>query len=274
MKEVSVNQSQQSTRRVEFFELDGVQRENLAICNFGDSGTGKTRLIATAPGPVGVIPLDRKTRATVERVRKDLFPDKKILFPREDFIRHGEPMKLAMMSPDESIKYYRTHVNKVKDAAYSLAERKDIKTIAIDSGSQLWEDILFANYGRNQKIMPRDRGSANQEMKDFLNSIQNKHLIITHRSREMWVNDKPSGEFDVAGFNDIGYYVNLLIEHRLRQKPKKGDGNFQVRVKMCQARAGLMFDDRDEIESLTDELITFQNIAVAVYPDSDFGDWE
>jgi hypothetical protein len=277
MKEVSVNQPM--NRRVEFFELDGVQRENLAICNFGEHGSGKTRLIATAPGPVGVVPLDIKTRGTIERVRHELCPDKKILFPKQDYIRHADPMKLAMMDHESSMKYYRQHVNSIKDAAFSLAERKDVKTIAIDNGTQLFEDMMYACYGRTLKIMPRDRGEVNQEIKNFLNSLQHKHLIITHRAAEIWRGpegkEKPTGEYRLKGFSDMGYYVNLLLEHRCNEeKWKEGEPRFSIHVHMCQARASLMFDDREEIESLTDELITFQNIAVAVYPDSDYGDWE
>lgn len=243
------------------FDLLGpsITAERLAICNFGEHGTGKTRLIATAPD-VGVIPLDRKTRGTIERVRKEISPNSQIWFPKADYIRHEDPMALAMLPPEESMKYYRKHVNKIKDACWTLADPKHpCRTIAIDSGSQLWEDILFANYGRNQKIMPRDRGSANQEMKDLLNSIQGKHLIVTHRSKEVWKNDKPTGRNDVAGFADIGYYCNVLVEHERNER----SGEFSLSARMCQANAGLHGDAGRKM--LIDSEITFLGLVMKVY---------
>lgn len=249
---------------VEFECLNGhLTPEKLAICNYGEHGTGKTRLIATAPD-VGVIPLDRKTRGTIERVRAELNPTGRIWFPKIDFIRQANPMALAVMSPEDSIKYYRKHVDRIKDACWTLADPKHpCRTIGIDSGSQLWEDILFANYGRNQKIMPRDRGSANQEMKDLLNSLQGKHLIITHRAREVWKNEKPTGTFDVAGFADIGYYVNVLVEHERGER----DGKFSLSARMCQANASLHGDAGRKM--LEGDDITFLSLAMKVYGDGD-----
>lgn len=253
---------------IEFAEAPVSYSEKMAVCNFGEHGTGKSRLGVTMPGRIGVIPLDRKTRGTIIRDRQIINPTKKILLPKEDFIRHAQPMQLAMMTPEKSIEYYRKHVNAIKNACWTLAECKDVQSIFIDSGSQLWEDILFANYGRNQKIMPRDRGSANQEMKDLLASLQDKHLMITHRAKEIWKNEKPSGVNDVAGFADMGYYVNVLAEHT--RHPKSGE--FHLSVRMCQANAALHGDAGKNL--LTGDDITFQMLAMNVYPDSDPGDWE
>lgn len=260
---------------VEFTSLNGqVTPEKLALCNYGAPGTGKTRFLVTAPGPIGVIPLDRKARGTIERARLELCPDKQIIFPKQDFIRHENPLQLTLMNPEESKTYYRQHVNAIKRATYTLAEMPDskCKTIAIDSGSQLFEDIFYANYGRNLKIMPRDRGDSNQEMRDFLNSLQHKHLIITHRASEIWRGpegkEKPTGEFKHKGWTEIGYYVNVLVENARNE----GDGEFVMNVAMCQANASLHGDSGQKV--LTGDAITFQMLAMLIFPESKWEDWE
>lgn len=259
--------------------LDGAYADHISMCNYGEHGTGKTRLIVTAPskdssGAVGVVPLDSKTRATIRDARRELsLEHKRFKFPAEDFIRHQQPMALAMMKPEEAIKYYRKHVNKIKDACWTLAEDKQVSTIAIDSGSQLWEDVLYAHYGRSQRILPRDRGPANQEMRDLLNSLQDKHLIVTHRSKEVWRNDKPTGLREPSGYSDMGYYVNVLAEHEHNQKPDRArNWRFSLSVRMCQARAALQGPDGENL--LTDDSITFAALAMNIFPDSSPEDWE
>lgn len=244
-------------QRPKFVELTDVSPDKLSIANYGEAGTGKTELIATMPDPIGVIPLDRKTRRTLARAKEKY--GKRIFFPEQDFVRHAKPMELAMMKPEEAITYYTRHLNAIKDAIFTFAERKDIQSIAIDSGTQLWEDILFAHFGRAQRIMPRDRGAVNQDMKDILNSLQDKHLMITHQATEVWKNDKPTGKFEWAGFSKLDYYVNVIVEHTYKA------GEFGLTVRLCQDRPDLIGE-----KILTDEAINFEMLATTIYPD---GDW-
>ena len=102
-------------QRVQFTEAEPAKGDKLAICNYGEHGTGKTNLIATAPD-VGVVPLDRKTRATIAKARETFGITSRIWFPKDDYIRTGNAMELALMTPEQSMVYYRKHVNLIKDA--------------------------------------------------------------------------------------------------------------------------------------------------------------
>src|SRR5580765_2956438 len=168
-------------QRVEFTDIAETVADKLAIAGFGRGGSGKTRFIATMPGKVGVVPLDRKCRRTLKRAIEELGIKKgKIVLPKKDLVRLENPMRLAMMNNEAAQLFYREHMNAVKDCVFSLAERSDIDSICIDTGTQLAEDMLFANYGRDQKIMPRDRGTFNSEMKQLLASVQHKHVFLAH----------------------------------------------------------------------------------------------
>lgn len=275
---------------IEFIELTGDEQDKFSIASRGGQGTGKSRLAATMPDPIGVIPLDRKTRATVAKISKEL--GKKILIPKEDFIRVGNPMQLAMMQDDCgkskkmefgsvmpdccSSHFYRWHVNRIKEAAFKFAEMPDkkCKSIVIDTGSQLSQDVLFACYGRTQKIMPRDRGMYNEEMKNIIDSISGKHLLITHKEKEIWKNEKPTDETRASGFGEIGYHVNVEIRHYRGKPVSQDDGSkwkpFLIDIDQCQANAALV----GERKALEDEAISFQQLAMLVYPDSDSDAWE
>ena len=253
-------------------DIQSTVGDAIIMAIYGPEGSGKTRMLATAPGPLGIIPLDRKTRWTINKMAKEL-GRKDIFMPPDDFIRHANPIQLSLMKGGEAEKYYGEHVKRVMEAAYKLNQHPDIRAVGLDGGAQLWEDILFKHYGRNQRIMPRDRGAANQEMRDLLNSLQEKNLVITHKSREVWRNEKPTGDLDVAGFNDIGYYTNVLVEHSYQPAVSKAKNwHFSLSVRMCQANASLQGTDGQDL--LTDGDIGFQALACQVYPDSNWEDWE
>jgi len=261
--------------------------DKLALGIFGEQGSGKTRFGITAPDPIGIIPLDRKSRATVKRISEEL--GKKVVMPVHDFVRTENPMKMAMLKPTCgqsvdikltdaapryccAIHYYRWHVNRIKSAAYTLYNNPGIRSIMIDTGTQLWEDILFAHFGRSERVMPRDRGPANQEMIEFLNCLSGKHLIITHKAREIWRNDKPTGRFDWAGFPHLGYHTNVIAEMVCDETKAEGtEGRFYLNMHLCQDNPDIQGPGGKKL--LMDEQINFQTLAYSIYPDQDPDQW-
>lgn len=250
-------------------------QDQLAIAVFGLAGSGKTRFCCTAPDPIGFIPLDRKTRRTVERVSREL--GKTVVMPEQDFVRVENPMKLAVMDVTEAKKWYRAHVNRIKEAAFRLYDHKQIRSIVIDSASQLWEDMLFAEFGRAQRIMPRDRGAVNQEMIDLLNCLGGKHLILTHKASEIWSGSgdsaRPTGKYEWKGFPHLGYHVNVIAELVCNEhKGPADEGRFTLNVVMCQDNPDIQGPGGKSL--LQDASISFQMLALQIYPDSNLEDWE
>jgi len=240
----------------------------LAIGLYGQQGSGKTRFCCTAPDPIGFIALDRKARKTVMKTASEL--GKTVVMPTDDFIRVANPQALASMQIDAAMKHYRAHVDQIKLAAFKLYSHKDIRTIVIDTGSQLWEDMMFANYGRNQRVMPRDRGPVNQEMIDLLNALSGKNLIITHKADEIWTGDgdkaKPSGKFKHAGFRHIEYHINVMAEMVCDERKSRDDeGRFYMNVKMCQDNPDIQGPNGTKL--LIDEEISFPMLAMKIYGD-------
>lgn len=263
-----------AAQKVEFEPLVIGEPDKLFIGVFGRAGTGKTRLMATAPG-LGVIPLQRKTRPTIEQVLKDLYPDRKVWWPKDAdaFYKYKNPMEMSMMGAEESKTFYRALVDKVKYACWSLLDIPEVKTIGIDSGYTLYQMIVAAHYGRTSKFSELRVAwePPNTEMRTLLESLQSKHVVFTTESKEAWQgsgkNSVSLGWDEPSGYKSIGYEANALVETRYTVR----DG-FWFDVKMCQDRAALQGEQGQKL--LQGELCEFKFLAKELRPDSDLEDWE
>ena len=265
----------------------------LRIATFGRPRTGKTHFAATAPDPIGVVPLDRNTRATLAKDMAALGKD--VYIPDQDFIRVGDPLALTAFQDKnerEGKKHYRAHVDRVKQCIWEMIVHPDVRTVVIDTGTALWEDILCANLGRSIQLKPLSRTVPNYEMQDLINSC-GKHLIITHRASDVWESvpdpEKPgqykdvrTGRYKLSGFSHLEFFCNITIEHfRLEENltevvnGKKvvvmPAGAFGARVSNCQAQPELI-GDLDS--TLWNSDVTFAKLGVMVYPETSEEDWE
>jgi hypothetical protein len=154
-------------------------------------------------------------------------------------------------------------VDRFKHAAFRLLDMPEVRTIVIDSGTHLYEDMLFACYGRDEKIMPLDRKVVNREMREFLAVLAQKHLIITHESKEVWRLDRPTGRHEATGWKHIGYFASIELE--MEFDPAAEDGPFFLSVRKCQENVTLVGRER----LLRNGDITFANVAALVWPDAE-----
>lgn len=245
-------------------------RDNLFLGIFGRAGTGKTRLMATAPG-LAVVPLQRKTRPTVEQVLRELYPGRTVWWPKdaEVFYKYAKPMEVAMMDLEESKKFHRDLVDKIKAACWKLLENKDVRTIGIDSGYQLYQLIVAAWYGRSMRFSAEKTAwePPNTEMRTFLESLQTKHLIVTTESKEAYAKKEALGYDEPAGYKQLGYDTNILVETRFSVEE-----GYWIDVRMCQDRAELQGSPGQRL--LSAEMIEFKYLAKEIRSDSEVEDWE
>lgn len=263
------------------FSDDTTPADKHCFSVFGGPGSGKTRFCCTAPDPIGFVSLDRKSRKTVDKVRQEL--GKTVIMSDPDLVKPLQPMKLAMLKPNCEVKavstatnkpapmccavhHYRWQVNRIKEAVYALHDHPAIRTIVIDGMALLWDDILFAEFGRTQKIMMRDRANPNREMKEFIGSLSDKHLILTHEAKQVYKNDKPTGKFESAGWNKTGYNVNCEVEFvNDETKGEEDEGRFYIDVHRCQSNPNIQGPGGRKL--LVDDQINFDYLAMQIDPD-------
>lgn len=205
---------------------------------FGVEGTGKTELATTMPcteGVIGVIALDKKCKRTFEMASAKN-PSIRYIANTQPFISDKEMVKMSMLgdleSPtdknkreadiEEAKAVYSKVLERVFDAAGSLAGSNKVESVVTDTTSQLWNWILYASFGRTSKIPPVSRGAANQLMIDYVNLLRSKNTLFIHRASEIWEPDgfdsqgkekrKPSGRYEPQGFKDMGAYITANLE--------------------------------------------------------------
>lgn len=294
---------------VQIEELNTDTREPLSIAIHGKGGVGKTRFGMTMPAPIGVVPLGKKCRATVEQARKEF--GKRVLMPKQDLVRLDNPLFVASLKAacnQASLKidlereqpkccaihYFRWHVDRVKSVIYRFAAMPDeqCKSILIDDGSILYEDIQFANHGRrddslfeSKKVVQRDRASDFAEMREIWNACARKHVVMIHRSKPIWKDNTDTGRVGLRGWADTPYeasvtlrlesnaddIANLLKSKKDTERRKAGEMQvqFSAVVEMCQANAAAIGERVDE-----SDFVTFPYIATLVYPNTELEDWE
>ena len=280
----------------EVLTTSGIQPLVMSIT--GPPGGGKTRLAATAPGDIAILPTHRKVYPTASAVAERL--GRRIIVPKEKFDRNSNPLwqskALAVCDNDKLFPDIdkdqprcctkhaaRWTADREKRAMQRMMALPSVKTGLIDSGTHLYEDVVFACYGRDEKIMPLDRKVANKEMREFLESLTatNKNLIITHEAQEIWEEygqpdakgnrkSRPTGKFKPSGWKHIGYFVSIELEVVIDEAVAAGEGRYRLDVKKCQENAALV----GRVGLLTDDGITFQNVAAAIWPDADPEVWE
>lgn len=270
-------------------------KTKLHICMFGPHGSGKSTFMATCPG-CAVIPLDDKTRYVVEKKSQELGVP--VLMPPEDLVREtGKAMrsgwgsKLEMTDVEykkyltESKKIYRAHVDRVKEMTWAIYDHPDVKTVCIDLFGQFYQDVLYAHYGRiGHKILTMDGGKtykdtkdADQEVIDFLNSLSEKHLVLTHKNKDWYENNVNTGKQGPDGFKYIGNHTNLLIESECNRfwNPNSTKEEFQWHWAMSIRKSMHNTDAEGENghRVLKDEMISFPMLALQVFPDADLEDF-
>lgn len=264
----------------------GGQEEKLIVICWGVDHSGKSRLGATGPATVGYVPLDRKTRATAEKTSKQ--HDKRILMPVQDFVQDSikgvRTIKEATEKDEKDLakmveatkSTYRAQVNKIMECAHTLYDCKDVNLIEIDLFGQFYEWMKYAYYGRTGNVvkkvtggkMYKDTSDADQEIIDFVNSLSGKHLILTHKSSDEYVNNVQTGNTIWKGFKHLGHSCNLQVEMVLN---KKYDANSDKPDRFWHYGLNIVKSlHKPELEGeagqlvLMDDMITFDNLKALV----------
>ena len=177
--------------------------------------SGKTHFSLTAPDPIGYISLDMGLEGVVHK-----FKHKRIQVFEYD---------VPLPTPDdaEPVDYLKLW-GEVRRTYTSLLITKEVRTVVVDTGTELWELNRLARFGKLSNIKPHHYGPVNAEYRQLIKLAFNsdKNLIIIHRLKDQYINDKRTGELERAGFKDTGFQVqcNALVYF------DEEEGEFKLKV--------------------------------------------
>ncbi len=198
--------------------------------------SGKTRLALTSKKPLGYIAVeiggeegvvDQFIPPDVEsfdgiqivKIRMDdpVYPN------REDFKADKAGEKDYNEAVSEAVQNAAAPALDAFYAAY-YASLGSMETTVVDTGSDLWELMRLANFGRLEKIPQLAYGQLNKSMDKLIDDAFSAQgsLILIHHMTEKWENyvdeksgkerGKPSGVFVMSGYKGIPKKVQAVVE--------------------------------------------------------------
>lgn len=183
-----------------FIDAKTMQTKRRLIASIaGPQKSGKTHLSLTAPGPVAFYDMDIGVEGVVEKFAKE----KKIYVSQYDYRMLKGPDPAAIIRMWEKMK---------EDFIWGL-QSPEIATAVVDTGTEMWELIRMARFGKLTQVQPYHYGPVNAEFRDLIRLAytSGKDVIFTHKMKAEYINDKRTGNLERSGFSDMGFLVQINI---------------------------------------------------------------
>jgi hypothetical protein len=229
----------------------------------GQQKCGKTELGLSLPDPVYILNLNFGLAGVVE---KHVKAGKKI------YVKNIQ-IPYTKELPGQAFTILSTAAaEKWREAVLSLMEAlndKEVKSIFIDTGSELWDLLRIARLGKLTQVLPVQYAAVNAEFRQLLQILLTcgKNVVLSHKVKPEYVNDQKTNRFERAGFGDIGFDVQ--VELRLERDLKAdGDNQFVLTFMDCRANKNL------KGQSLRGLDCQFLKVVKLIYPDTTEEDWK
>lgn len=235
-------------------------RKRLIISVEGLRKNGKTNFALTAPGPIGYMNFDDSLEGVVEK-----FADKKDIFPFD----YKLPFSLALPGTPSG--------NTLADSAKKVWEKfvidfreviKQTRTAVVDTCSESWELIRLARLGKLASVLPHQYVAVNAEFRELLRlaSDSDCNLILLHKLKPEYKDDKKTGNYERAGFGDVDFVVQLILR---AYKDPKAEGLDQFRMKIAACRHNPLLEGMEFVGEDCD----FSKVAAKV-TGTEEGEWK
>lgn len=213
--------------------------DRLVISVGGPEKFGKNHVAFTAPDPIFCQTIDPGTEGVVKKYLKG-----GSLGLNKDIQLGGGASGYGIEISEDDI----TDPNKLATAAQPVWEQwvtdylyalDNARTVVWDTESDAWELIRLARLGELAPKTGRDRGNVwgpvNAEYRRLLRMAfdKNVNMIIIQKLKDVYVNDKKTGNKDHKGFSDVGYIVQMII------RAQRQGNQFSVLVNDCRLRPEL-----------------------------------
>ena len=248
----------------------GIRNKRLVVAVEGREKDGKTSFALSAPAPIAIFNLDTGLEGVVEK----LADEKEIIQCEVEYRDATNQNEWTKMWEQIKKNYY-------------AALKSNVRTLVMDTASEMWELVRLARFGKLTQVMPHHYGPVNTEFRDLIRAIYktDKNLILLHKLKDEYINDKKTGKFERAGFKDVAYQVQVNL--RVWRKPDEDEepkrrrgggvaltddiahtGNFGFTIIDCRQDASLAGVE------MVEPLNTFSMLAQQVYPETTDEDWE
>jgi hypothetical protein len=230
-----------------FKEAPSIIQQRAIVSLEGERKSGKLHTALTAPEPIYLHSFDFGTEGVVEKFRNGVYGQKRIYmaeYPAPDAVaRSSSGGKDDVMN--EAIRVWQAFESQYYD---SLQQTKTGGTVIVDTGGQAFELLTLAEFGRTERILPRNRGKINGRMAAMIRAgYGSKNAFWLHTVKDMYkdaldrdgnamfddrgeVKSVKTGERVHRGFADMPFIVQLVGRCERVDLPA-GGSQFQIRIK-------------------------------------------
>jgi hypothetical protein len=226
--------------------------------------SGKTTFACTSPDPIAFIVTDAGSKQIIRK-----FPHKDILIAEHSIQRDADQAE------------WKEEWRKMKNSILSAATSPHIKTIVADTGTEVYELLRLAEFGKLDKVLPSKYATTNKEMRDLLKICMQRedlNFVWIHKFKKEYIDkgDKGvanwTGKYESAGFGDARFILDMAAVSYFHDPTRDEAGYFSMQVvgatRQTAQAAGLVLKSDDEMLPLC-----FGSLAWSVYPETDLDDW-
>lgn len=259
------------------FELPEPQEEIPRIVASASAAekSGKSHWgIMTWPDPLAVISLDTGTLPIVQKARRAgrVVIYNKFKEPEAVFTDEG---KVKVVAGSER-NAYEKEWDRLKDCFKVLVSNRKIRTLVVDTGTQMWELLRMARHGKLTQVMPQHYTATNAEMREVVTSVFERldlNALFLHKMKKQYKarGDKEvwTGAWERAGFGDMPYLVDMNLEPYFNHDTMR----FGIRVLDCPRSNPAVIGQEFEDAADGTKMGAFPWLAVTCYPDTTLEHW-
>jgi hypothetical protein len=143
------------------------------------------------------------------------------------------------------------------------------RTGIIDTGSELWEILRLARFGKLEQVRPHHYGPVNAEFREVIRKAfdTDMNMWLLHKMKDEYINDKRTGDVKRTGFGDMGFMGQISLRCWRNDEEKYPDC-FHVTVTDCRKAPELHGFD------MNGEMATVATLGQLAFPDSSEEDWQ
>lgn len=255
-----------------FKPAESEARKRIIVSIEGEEKTGKNNWAFTAPDPIAVFSFDQGIEGVVEKFVNGSAIVGGIPIPRK--VIYVKDMKLPVMAAGKgpvqlanpNFNYEAAWVAFLK--AYRAVLAAKVRTVIWDTATEVLELLRLLRFGQLSQV-GHLHGPVNTEYRGLIREAYEgySNLILLHKMKPLYVDDKRTGRMERAGLTDIGYVIQVNLK-TFRADREDGGSDFSVKVLDCRQNAQINGAVYEGMEC------TFPFLAADVIEGTERDDWE
>lgn len=252
IKPVKIAPTTHSLKGTSFELANTPAKRRLIVAADAEQGGGKTNFGLTAPGPIAYLSLDLNEDGVIQK-----YQEVKRIYRSRYTLPNGNGADTDKIATAAGAAW-----NVMVNDFMGALQDSSIRTLVVDTATELWELLRLAVYGKLTQVISRDYQHANAVYRQLIREVEgtDKNLVLLHKMKAEYKADKATGNLIRAGFGNTGYLVQCevgLWKMIAEEYPDK----FHARIAKC------TLNPEVEGVELQGDGVTFDNLAQLVFPD-------